>query len=515
MPTLRSGHVYLVGAGPGDPGLVTVKGAEALKKADTVIYDFLANARLLTHAKKAKEFLYVGKKGASKNISQEKINSLIVSRAKSGQTVVRLKGGDPFIFGRGAEEALSLVKNNIPFSIIPGVTSAIAAPAYAGIPLTHRGYSSSVTFLTGHEGEGKTESSIRWDLLAKNDSTLVILMGWKNMAAIARRLIENGRPASTPAAAIRWGTLATQKTVTATLGTIAGIAKKQGLMPPLIIVVGDIVGLGKKLNWFEELPLFGRRVLVTRAAEQASDFSNTLEGYGAIPVPFPAIKTVAPKNTRPLDTAIRRLSSYNWAIFTSVNGVKYFFERLYALGLDLRELKGVKICSIGPATAEAIKERGIKIDLVPKEFKAEGVLKALGKKSISGKRFVLPRAEVAREVLPDEIRRLGGTIDVVTVYTTVKPKKETAELKKTLLKAPVDVVTFTSSSTVTNFCSLFKTKAELKRALGKAKIACIGPITAKTAKDNGLKTDIMPKDYTTAGLASAMAAYFKKAKKAE
>ncbi|MBI5559700.1 MAG: uroporphyrinogen-III C-methyltransferase [Deltaproteobacteria bacterium] len=499
--------VYFVGAGPGDPGLITLKGIEALKKADVIIYDFLANKKLIEHARYGAEAVYVGKKGRFRHVSQEKINGLIIRYAGKGMTVVRLKGGDPFIFGRGAEEALSIEKKGIPFEVIPGVTSATAAPCYAGIPLTHRDFSSAVTFLTGQESPGKEVSAVEWDRLARC-STLVILMGWKNLRAIVKKLVENGRPRQTPVAIIRWGTLPKQKCVTGTLGNIAEISEKEGMLPPVVIVVGDIVKLRDKLNWLEAKPLFGKRVLVTRAAGQAGVFTELLEGYGAQAIVFPVIKTAAPGNYKAADAAVRNLNGYDWAVFTSVNGVKYFFDRLCKLGYDIRELKGVRVCAIGPATAAAVKERGIKVDLTPREYRAESVIEAFGKKNIKGKRFLLPRALKAREVLPEEIERLGGKIDVVTVYRTIKPVEETKELKKLLADKGVDVVTFTSSSTVENFVSLFK-KGEIKRLLKGAAIACIGPVTADAAKKQGLKVDIMPKDYTIPALARATAGYFK------
>ncbi|MBI5598415.1 MAG: uroporphyrinogen-III C-methyltransferase [Deltaproteobacteria bacterium] len=498
--------VYIVGAGPGDAGLITLKGVLALKQADVVIYDFLASSRLLEYTRPGVTTVYVGKKGRFRHCSQEEINRLIVRYAKKGRTVVRLKGGDPFIFGRGAEEALALAEEGIPFEVIPGVTSATAAPAYAGIPLTHRDFSSSVTFLTGQESPEKEISSIDWTRLSRG-GTLVILMGWKNISGIVKKLVENGRPASTPVAMIRWGTLSRQRCVTATLGTLAAKAKKEGLLPPVVIVVGDVVRLRERLNWFETKPLFGKRVLVTRALEQAGEFSKLLEENGAEPIIFPVIKTVPPKSYTPVDRAIGGLEKYDWAIFTSANGVKYFFERLYSLGRDVRELKGVNICAIGPATAGAIKERGINVDLTPGRYRAEAIVKALGKNGIQGKRFLLPRAEKAREVLPGEIKRLGGRIDVVPVYRTIRPVKEARGLKKLVASGGVDIITFTSSSTVENFAGLFK-KDELKRLLKGVHVACIGPVTADTAKKQGLKVDIMPKDYTIPALTEAIAGYF-------
>ncbi len=504
---MAKGKVYLVGAGPGDPGLITVKGLGALSRADCVIYDFLANSRLLEHAREGAETVYVGKKGSQKTISQAEINSLIVKKAKQGKTVVRLKGGDPFIFGRGGEEAEELVKAGIDYEVVPGVTSATAAPAYAGIPLTHRDLASSVTFITGQENPLKQRPNIAWDRLSTGRGTLVFLMGWKSLPFISKKLIENGWPASTPVALVRWGTMTKQKAVTGTLGNVTALAEAEGIMPPVITVVGDVVKLRDRLNWYETKPLFGKRVLVTRALEQAGVFTKLLEEHGAEPVAFPTIKTTSPPSWSALDKAIKRLSTYDWAIFTSVNGVKYFFERLTKLGLDLRELKGVKICAIGPMTEKAVRALNINVDLTPKEYRAEAIISALGKRRIKGKRFLLPRALKAREVLPEEIKRLGGRIDVAPAYKTIRPTKEAGELERLLLEGGIDVVTFTSSSTVTNFASMFK-KSALPALLKGVKVACIGPITAETASGLGLSTDIMPRDYTIPALTEAMAEHF-------
>lgn len=501
--------VYLVGAGPGDPGLMTVKGLEVLKEADCVIYDFLANSRLLEYAKKGAETIYVGKKGSQKTLEQEDITSLIIKKAKKGKTVVRLKGGDPFIFGRGGEEAEGLVNAGIEYEVIPGVTSAVAVPAYAGIPLTHRDLASSVTFITGQENPLKERPAIAWDRLSVGRGTLVFLMGWKNLPLITKRLLENGWDPATPIALIRWGTMTKQVCLSGRLDNILRLAGEKELKPPVIIVVGDVVGLRDKLNWFETKPLFGKRVVVTRALEQAGDFTKLLERHGAEPITLPTIKTAPPPSWGPLDSAIKRLPSYDWAIFTSVNGVKYFFERLKKLDKDLRELKGVKICAIGPMTEKAVRAFNIKVDLTPKKYRAEAIIDALGKRRIKGKRFLLPRAMKAREILPEDIKRLGGKIDVVPSYKTVRPTKEAGDLKARLREKGVDIITFTSSSTVTNFMSMFK-KKEAEELLKGVKIACIGPITADTARGYGLSVDIMPKDYTIAALTEAMADYYRK-----
>ncbi len=515
------GKVYLVGAGPGDPGLVTVKAAKALKKADVVIYDFLTNARLLDYARVDVLSVYVGKKGRFKHIGQDDINRLIVKHAKQGRTVVRLKGGDPMLFARVAEEALWLQKEGIEFELVPGVSSASAAPAYAGIALTHRDAASAVTIITGQEslekpqkktgakGRKKTKHAIDWKALSDPRTTVVILMGWKNLASITEKLIKvAGRRPDTPVALVRWGTLPKQTCLTGTLSNIAGLAKEHGVLPPVVTIVGDVVRLRDKLAWFDTRPLSGRRVLVTRTSKQAGVFAEALEGCGAEVVCFPVIKTVAPKSWSDADRALKKLSTYDWIILTSVNTVNAFFDRLYEKGLDVRELKGVKICAVGPATQKAIKGRGLLVDLVPEKYKAEGVIKALGRRRIKGKKFLLPRAEKAREVLPDTIKEFGGVVDIAPVYRTVRPVKKAKALKELLEKGEIDVVTFTSSSTVTNFSSLF-TKKELPVLLNEVTVACIGPVTAQTAKAAGLTVDIMPAEYTIPAFTDAIAEYYK------
>ena len=506
---MTKGKVFLVGAGPGDPGLVTVKGAAAIGRADCIIYDFLANRRLLDYAKPGAETIYVGKKGSTKTVTQKEINALIIKRALAGRNVVRLKGGDPFIFGRGAEEAEGIVQAGLDYEVIPGVTSAIAAPAFAGIPLTHRGLSSAVTFITGQEDPIKERSNIAWDRLSTGRGTLVFLMGWKNLSFITKKLLDNGWSPKTPAALIRWGTMPVQESVTGNLGNLVSLSKANKMLPPLIIVIGEVVKLRNKLDWFEVMPLFGKKVLVTRTRAQAKAFTALLERSAAIAIEFPTIKTVDPLDFAPLDRAIKRLSTYDWAIFTSANGVKYFHKRLRALGLDIRELKGVKLMTVGPKTASELAGLGVNVDLTPSEFVAEGVLKTLGARRIKGKRFLLPRAMKARELIPREIKRLGGSIDVVDAYRTIKPRKGVGELRRTMREGGIDVVTFTSSSTVSNFVSMFA-KGEAAELLKSTLVACIGPVTASTARELNLKVDIMPGKHTVAELTRAMEEYFKK-----
>lgn len=512
MASDRKGIVYLVGAGPGDPGLLTVKARECIARADVVVYDYLANKLFLDYADEKAELIYVGKKGGCHTVSQDDINRIIVEKALSGLDVVRLKGGDPFIFGRGGEEAQKLAEEGIPFEVIPGVTSAIAVPACAGIPLTHRDYTTAVTFITGHEDPTKESSGIAWDKLSTGAGTLVFLMGVGSLDRIAENLVKHGRDPETPAAVIQRGTLATQRSVVGTLRDIADRAKGEGVRPPAIIVVGEVVNLRKELNWFETLPLFGKRIIVTRAREQASDFLAGLTRLGAVCFEFPTIEIIPPENWDDLDRAIRSLDSYQWVLFTSINGVRYFFKRLELLGKDARDLMGIKIGSIGPKTAQALKENGIRPDLVPDEYRAEAVVEALKGHVKEGLQILLPRAALARELLPRELKKMGAGVDVVDAYQTVKPDCDKGRIEEMLAKGEVDMVTFTSSSTVVNFVEMFQDEDQRFREwMAEVTVACIGPITAKTARENGLEMDLIPEKYTIESLTHAIVRHFSSA----
>jgi uroporphyrinogen III methyltransferase/synthase len=509
MSSGKKGKVYLVGAGPGDPGLLTLKAKACLEEADVVIYDYLANEAFLNHTDEKAELIYVGKKGGSHTMSQEDINKLIVERAQQGLTVVRLKGGDPFIFGRGGEEAEELSKAGVSFEVVPGVTSAIAVPAYAGIPLTHRDYTSTVAFITGHEDPTKETSSIAWDKLTNAAGTLVFLMGVGNLSRIAKSLMENGRSPDTPVALIHRGTVPEQKTVVGTLKDIAERAEREGLKPPAIIVVGEIVNLREALNWFENKPLFGKRIVVTRAREQASGFLACLNELGAACVEFPTIQVVPPKTWDAIDRAIRRLERYQWLLFTSVNGVKYFFNRLENLGLDIRVLKDMKVGAIGPKTAEAVYKKGIKPDLIPDEYRAEAVVEAFKKWDVKGIKILMPRADKAREILPAELVKMGASVDEIPAYQTVQPDHDKGLVKGMLENGEIDMVTFTSSSTVSNFVEMFRDERQhLKEWMAKVAVACIGPITAKTAEKEGLSVRLISEEYTIEGLTKAIVHYF-------
>lgn len=506
----KAGKVYLVGAGPGDPGLLTLRGKECLEQADVILYDYLANPLLLDYAPALAERIYVGRRGRGAYQDQREVNRLIIEKAKAGKVVVRLKGGDPFVFGRGGEEAEAVAAAGLPFEVVPGVTAAVAAPAYAGIPVTHRTMASTVTFVTGHEDPMKGETALEWPRLATGTGTLVFLMGMKNLPTLVGRLAAEGKPLDTPVALIRWGTRADQKTVVGTLADIVEKAEQARLEPPTTIVVGPVVRLREQLNWFETRPLFGKRILVTRAKEQAGELSQLLRSYGGDPVECPTIQIVPPASWGELDEAIAELSLYQWLVFTSVNGVRPFMERLRHRGLDVRALAGVKLCCIGPRTAEELTKHGLQADLMPSEFQAEGVIEALRAAGVAGRRLLIPRAEVAREILPEQLRALGAEVRVVTVYRTVLPSVDAERLKDLLQQGAIHVVTFASSSTVRNFCQLFKDPEEMKELTAQACVACIGPITARTAEEMGLPVAILPAENTIPSLVEAIVRHWAK-----
>lgn len=503
------GKVYLIGAGPGDPGLFTLRGVTCLREADVIVYDYLANPRLLSYGKPDAELIYVGKKGGDADAaSQSEIGRLLIEKARSGKIVARLKGGDPFVFGRGGEEGEELYHAGIAFEVVPGVTSAIAVPAYAGIPLTHRDYASSVAILTGHEDPTKQTSVIAWDKIATGIGTLVFLMGAGNLPTIVDQLLNHGRSKDTPAAVMHWGTKPEQETVTGTLENIVALAQTRGLGPPAVLVVGDVVRLRERLNWFERRPLFGKRILVTRTREQAGRFAELLEGQGAEVLEAPLIEIVPPKNWEPLDQAIERLDTYQWVIFTSANGVDAFFRRLRELRQDARRLSAAKICAIGSATADALERYTVIPDVIPTEFRAEGIIDALKSYDLQGVRILLPRAEVARDLLPRDLEQRGATVDVVPVYRTVKSDTAGEMLTRLLQDRTIDIVTFTSSSTVTNFVEALA-QEDLKALCDGVRVACIGPITQETAERFGLPIDIVPERYTIPSFVDAIVQYFR------
>ena len=501
--------VYLVGAGPGDPGLITVKGKECIQNADVIIYDYLASPALLNYARKSAELIYVGKKGGDHTLSQEEINALIVEKAKSGGMVCRLKGGDPFIFGRGGEEAEVLFKEELSFEVVPGVTSAIAAAAYAGIPLTHRQLTSTLAFVTGHEDPDKEETSINWSSLASGIGTLVFFMGVKNLPNITRNLIDHGKSADTPVALIQWGTTSSQKTVTGTLDKIAEKARTAGIKAPAIIVIGDVVHLRNKLKWFEQRPLLGKRIVVTRARQQASDLVGLLFDLGAECLEYPTIKIMPPKDLEPVKQAVENLSAYDWIVFTSVNGVDYFFEQLFAAGKDVRALGRMKTAAIGPATAGRLREFGLTSDIIPKTYRAESVIEAFKDQQLKDKKILLPRAAAARPILPKELKKMGAEVEEIPAYETLKVTESTDDLVQQLQDRRIDLITFTSSSTVKNFKALLPSE-NFKKLIQGVTIASIGPITTDTASELGFEVHITADSYTIPGLVDAILQHYQK-----
>lgn len=506
--TTNFGKVYLIGAGPGDPGLLTLKAKHCIETADVVVYDYLASPFLLDFAKPDAEIIYVGKKGGDHTLTQDKINLLLIDKAKLGLNVARLKGGDPFVFGRGGEEAQMLLGYGVSYEVIPGVTSAIAAPAYAGIPVTHRDHTSFVSFITGHEDPTKKDSSMQWDVYAKSDATLVFLMGVKNLPNIVKNLISHGKASDTPVALVRWGTTTRQQTVTGTLDTIVDVVKQAGIKSPAIIIIGHVVSLRDELAWFDQKPLFGKRIVITRARAQASSLVSQLTQLGAHCIEIPTIKIIPPKDLSPLKQAIENISGYQWLVFTSVNGVKFFFDTLFDMGKDVRCLGHLKFACIGPVTKERLKDYGIISDILPETYRAESVIEAFSTQDIKEKKVLLPRAKVARTILPEELVKMGAVVDEVTAYETRLDDDKKEELISALKTHEIDAVTFTSSSTVSNFMDLLADQ-DVKALLKDIIFASIGPITSDTARDSGIEPDIEAQDFTIPGLIDALLNFYK------
>ena len=500
---MSRGYVYLVGAGPGDPKLITIKGLECIKKAEVLVYDRLASPRLLSYARPDAEMIYAGKSPVRHTLKQDEINSLLLEKAKEGKVVTRLKGGDPYVFGRGGEEAEVLQENGIPFEVVPGITSGIAVPAYAGIPVTHRDHNSSLAIITGNEDPTKEDTSIDWSRIATGCGTLVFYMGMSNLPHIVERLTANGLSADTPVAVIRWGTRPEQQTVTATLTDIVEKARAAKMGHPSIIVVGEVVSLRDKLKWFEAKPLFGKRVLVTRSRSQASVFAEKIENLGGEPWEFPTIEITDPDDFGPLDQAIDTLAQYNWLVLTSVNGVQRFFDRMRFRKKDVRALNGVKICAIGPQTRAEIEKYGIFCEFMPEEFVAEAIIEGFKGEDLTGKKVLLPRADIARKVLPETLQKMGAAVTAVVAYKTVTGGGDAEKLKELLAEKRIHIITFTSSSTVKNFVKKLDAP-NLSELLQGTVIACIGPITSEAAREAGLKVDIEAREYTIDGLIEAI-----------
>ena len=486
--------VYLIGAGPGDPGLFTLKGKDILSRADVIVYDYLANDALLAFARPEAELIYVGKKGGDHTLSQDGINRLIVEKAKEGKMVARLKGGDPYMFGRGGEEAEELIAAGVEFETVPGVTSAIAGPAYAGIPLTHRSHASSVCFATGHEDPTKPDTAHNWEALAKGGHTLVFFMGMKNLPDISRKLIAAGMDASTPAALVHWGTTTRHKSLVATIATLPKAAKDNAFTSPSLIVVGSVVTLRDTLNWYEQRPLLGKGVVVTRAREQASDTASLLAEQGANVIQFPTIDITPLQDYTEVQNTLQNLDAYNWVVFTSVNSVKYFWQQMQRKGLDSRALCGKKIAAVGPATAEAVQAKGINPDFIPEKYVAESIAEGMVALGMAGQNVLLPRAKVARDVLPDALTKAGAKVTILPIYQTTPSAAKKEKVIDALDAGEIQCVTFGSSSTVDNFFSLIPAKT--MRQYPQVKYACLGPVTAKTLESYGLQCHIQPEDFT-------------------
>jgi uroporphyrinogen III methyltransferase/synthase len=497
------GKAYLVGAGPGDLGLVTLRAKECIERADAIVYDHLANPEMLGWARDDAEIIYAGKRAGEHALSQEEINNLLVEKARAGKEVVRLKGGDPFVFGRGAEEARAIVDAGIAFEIIPGITSAIAGPAYAGIPVTHRAENSHVTFFTGHEDPSKTKSAIDYAALAKLGGTQVMLMGVERIEAIAREMMANGVRRDLPVALVRWATTGRQETLIGTLENIAQRVVEAEFEAPAVAVFGDVVALRKDLNWYERRPLSGKRIVVTRTRKQAGALTSQLRALGADVFELPTIRIEPPTDLREFAELVQDAHGYNWIVFTSSNGVDAFFEIFYKLYDDAREIGAAKIAAIGPATAQRVRDFHLHVDLQPDESVAESIVREFQKEGgVENLRILLARAEKARDVLPRELSKLGAIVDEAFAYRTVPETRDVTGARRRLLEEGADLITFTSSSTVENFLAL-----GLPWPKG-MQIASIGPITSKTAIDHGLKIDIEARRHDIEGLVEAIRKFF-------
>lgn len=507
----NTGKVYLVGAGPGDPSLITVRGKRLLERAEVVVYDYLASKKLLKHAPADAELIYVGKKGGVKHThSQEEINQMLVDHALAGKTVVRLKGGDPFIFGRGGEEVEELFAAGAPFEIVPGVTSATAAATYAGIPITHRDYTASVAFLTGHEDPTKKSSNIDWSKLATGAGTLVVYMGIKNLPIIVENLVKHGRDPKTPVAVVRWASTPEQRSVVGTLETITEVVQNADIRPPSLIIIGEVVKLRSTIDWYEKRPLFGKKFIVTRTREQASDLVAGLEEFGANCLEYSTIHIQPAESYDVLDSELERLNEYHWILFTSLNGVKFFFEYLYSKSMDARDLKGPDIAVVGKSTADLLLQYGVHADMIPSTFTGEGLAEALLDQGVEGRNILIPRALQAREILPETLRGAGAQVTVAPVYQNCPAEGDKESLRAEFSSGEVEMLTFTSSSTVRNFLTMIdaENQEELQRILSGVKIAAIGPITAKTVTDNGLQIDVQPEEYTIPAMIDAIVDYY-------
>jgi uroporphyrinogen III methyltransferase/synthase len=501
----KKGQCFLVGAGPGDLGLVTLRAKECIEHAEVIVYDYLCNPEMLRWAPENAELIFVGKKAGTHTLSQDEINALLVEKTREGKWVVRLKGGDPFLFGRGGEEAQALAAADLTFAVVPGVSSAIAAPAYAGIPVTHRGKNSHVTFFTGHEDPAKSESAVDFGALAKLGGTQVMLMGVERIEAIAKEMMANGAPKDLPVALIRWGTTGRQETLVGTLENIAQRALAADFAAPAVAVFGKVVELRDELNWFENRPLSGKRIVVTRTRKQAGVLSEQLRALGADVIELPTIRVEPPTDLRAFAQLVQDAHGYDWIVFTSPNGVNAFFDLFYKLYDDAREIGGARIAAIGPATAQRIRDFHLKVDLQPDEFVAESLVREFRKEGgVENLRILVARAEKARDLLPRELSALGAIVDEGFAYRTVPETRDDTGARRRLLEEGADLITFTSSSTVENFLALgVPWPANMQ-------VASIGPVTSKTAREHGLEVALEARRHDIPGLVEAIRKFFSK-----
>jgi uroporphyrinogen III methyltransferase/synthase len=497
------GKVFLVGAGPGDLGLVTLRAKECIEQADIIVYDHLANPEMLTWAREDAELIYAGEKAGDQVLSQEEINALLVEKSREGKKVVRLKGGDPFVFGRGAEEAEAVVAAGLEFEVVPGITSAIAGPAYAGIPVTHRAQNSHLTLFTGQEDPGQSEGGIDFAALAKLGGTQVMLMAVERIEAIARVMLERGVRRDLPVALVRWATSGRQETLTGVIENIAQRVAEADFAAPAVAVFGEVVSLRENLNWYEKRPLFGKRIVVTRTRKQAGSLTRRLRDLGADVLELPTIRIEPPSDLREFAEFVQDAHSYDWIVFTSANGVTAFFDMFFKLYDDAREIGGVRIAAIGPATAQRVRDYHLHVDLQPDEFVGEAVARAFEKEGgVENLRILLARAEKARDVLPKQLSERGAIVDEGIAYRTVPETRDTTGARRRFLEEGADLITFTSSSAVENFLALGLPWPDGMR------VASIGPITSKTARDCGLTVDVEARRHDIEGLVDAIRNFF-------
>jgi uroporphyrinogen III methyltransferase/synthase len=498
----QKGVCYLVGAGPGDPGLLTLRAKQCLEMADVVVYDYLCNVDILNHAPATSEKIYAGKKAADHAIPQDQLNDLLVKLSLEGKTVVRLKGGDPFVFGRGGEEAQELHESGVPFEIVPGISSAVAGPAYAGIPVTHRDHCSQLTIFTGHEDPTKEDAAVDYSKIGDSNGTKVMLMGVGQLARVTQMMIAGGAASDTPVALIRWATTGRQRTLVGELGDISSRSEKVGFKAPAVAVFGQVVKLRETLNWFENRPLFGKQIVVTRTRSQAGELSARLRCLGADVDEMPTIRIESPENIKEFAQLVQDAHKYSWIIFTSPNGVDAFFDMFFKLYKDARSIGGAKIAVIGPGTQKRVQHYHLSVDLIPDEYVAEGLLKKLMDGSVENETILLVRPSSARDVISDGLTEAGAIVDEAIAYQTVSESEDPTGAVERFRAGNTDLITFTSSSTVESFLDMDLPIPE------HLIIASIGPITSETLQSAGLQVDIEAKKSNIPGLVSAIENYF-------